>query len=407
MRRFSIIYILGIMACCLVSCMGQIQIDEPQTGDSDVPIEFRFANTKVAIRGVADLVDNKAIFGMYAIDEDYARTNGLSADDGLNMRNQLCRYVAATADEMAGLRFGYSTEDKTIYFPMGVNHEYTFYTYHRWASKLVDFGEGPVSVPEPDYMQTVSNVSTTETSVYAPIPLANSYDVLWAKTHRSYNAATIKSDGEVPTFYFKHPAAGISFHVVLDEESQKTISKNDHLRLMHLAYTGAESGQIATGGALCLVDLNNPVNEGKFMGALEHKTKVMWTNPATSSGNLNFDLLADADANTIIERCLDEPELLFSENFILPMNEPLKVELSFRKQRISGGSITGNKDLHTHTFELDPADFGADHSGYKAGMMYNYKIVVKFMNNNPSVFDSGEIKVSIVRLDSPNKVVED
>ena len=128
MRRFSIIYILGIMACCLVSCMGQIQIDEPQTGDSDVPIEFRFANTKVAIRGVADLVDNKAIFGMYAIDEDYARTNGLSADDGLNMRNQLCRYVAATDDEMARLRFGYSSEDKTIYFPMGVNHEYTFYS---------------------------------------------------------------------------------------------------------------------------------------------------------------------------------------------------------------------------------------------------------------------------------------
>lgn len=402
MRRFDIIYIIGVLSCVMASCTKQVEVEIPDKDVSEVPVEFAFAYSKVAIRGEENLKDNSSIFGMYAVDPSLG---SLSADDGLNMRNQLCRYVAPTDESNSALRFGYKSEDRTIYFPMSNENSYTFYTYHSWTSNIIDVAAGSVSVSEPDDMQTVSETSSTDTQVCAAINLANPNDVLWAKSDPGFNAAYIRETGNVPTFSFRHPAAGVSFKVVLDDDSQQNISKWDHLTLMHLTYTGSESGKIASSAALCIIDLEDEANEGKFLEPLSFKDNVLWTNPGAGSGNLVFDVLADADGDGVTETCLTEPQLLYSENFIMPMDEPLKVTVSLRKRRITAtGSLTGNKDMGTFTFVLDPKDFGASETGYKAGIMYNYKIVVKYANGSLSNFNTGEVDVAIVPETAPDKV---
>ncbi len=404
MRRFAIICLLGLLACFLVSCMEQVEPELPVPEDSEIPIEFAISSTKAAIRSEEDLVNNISIFGMYAVDPSL---KSLSADDGLNMRNQLCRYVAPTDNAGSALRFGYQSEDKTIFFPMLSDNAYTFYTYHTWTSEIIDLDNGALPVSESDDSQTVSEVNTTDTQVCANIPVATPHDVLWAKSDPGFNAAYIRETGKVPMFSFKHPAAGISMKVVLDEESQTKISKWDHLRVMHVSYKGAESGKIATKAALCVVDLDNPENEGKFLAPSQFKSSIMWPNPAQSSGNLNFDVIADADGDGVVETCLDDPQLLYTEVFIMPMDEPLEVTVSMRRHRInSSGSITGNWNLGEYTFTLDPKDFGATESGYKAGIMYNYKIVVKYINDTPNTPANDKIKVAIVPETAPDKVVD-
>lgn len=404
MRRFAIIFILSLLASFLVSCVEQVEPEFPVQGDTEIPIEFAISSTRAAIRGEENLVSNTSIFGMYAVDPSL---NSLSEDDGLNMRNQLCRYVAPTAESGSSLRFGYQSADKTIYFPMFSDNAYTFYTYHSWTSDIVDLDAGALPVSEPDDAQTVSEVSSTDRQVCASIPLATSHDVLWAKSQPGFNASYIKETGNVPTFSFKHPAAGVSMKVVLDEDSQTKISKGDHLRITQISYKGAESGKIATKGALCVIDLDKQENEGKFLSALQFKNSVLWPNPTMGSGNLNFDLIADADGDGVVETCLEDAQQLYTEVFIMPMDEPLEVTVSLRRHRISSsGTITGNWDLGAYTFTLDPKNFGAMESGYKAGIMYNYKIVVKYTNDNPNTPANDQIQVAIVPESAPDKVAD-
>ncbi len=399
-RLLSYIYLLAAVSCAEIA--GP---DVSQTPQAPVPVEFALAKTKGAIYGEADLVNNSSMFGMFAINPE---CESISDNDGLNLRNQLCRYVEATETEKATLKFGYASEDKKIYFPMNSSVNYDFYTYHRWTSKLVQLADGTSVIVDTEEIQDVSEMTSTDRQVFVSLGLASHYDVLWSKSVaepievdgkviEGFNAAYVSKTGKVPSFQFRHPAAGIRFSAVLSEGSLNTILKRDHLRITEISYTGADSRKITTEAALCIVDLDNNENEGKFTKVLSSISSKKWLNMETSSGALSFDVLADADGDGVTETCHTEPVQIHSEAFIMPMDEPLEVTISMRRQRVSdAGAITGNWPEVKKTFILDPKKFGAEESGYKAGKMYNYKIVVDYTNPTPGTPANDVIDFEVV-----------
>ena len=414
MRRYIMTYLAAIVAA--VSCTGVADLKVTEEPGTLVPIEFAVPMTKGAIYNEHDLVNNSSIFGMFAVD---TQAESLNDDDGLNIRNQECRYVAATDKEKASLRFGRLPNDKTLYFPMNSSVAYDFYTYHRWTSKIVEYEDGTMTISDSEDIQTVSEMTSTDRHVDVALGIASQYDVLWAKSVApavqdgdgnpipGYNASYIRKTGNIPSFKFSHPAAGIRFMIVLDPESTEKIYKTDHLRLLTMKFTGAESKAITTEAALRVIDLDDQNLEGKFVASLATRPFQSWINNVGNSGNLNFDLLADADGDGVVETCVKEPVQLSSEHFIMPMDEPLEVTLTLRHDRInSEGTITGRWPEVVKTFTLDPKDFGAAESGYKAGIMYNYKIVVKYVNDTPNTPTNDKIEVAIVPETAPDKVVD-
>ena len=399
MKRL-ISYIFRLAA---VSCAEIAGPDAPELPEAPVPVEFALAQTKGAIYGEADLKDNSSLFGMFAINPE---CESIADNDGLNLRNELCRFIASTDTEKATLKFGSSTQEKKIFFPMNSSVNFDFYTYHKWTSKLVQLADGTSVVVDTEDIQDVSAMTSTDRQVFVSLGLADHNDVLWSKAvaapvevdgklYHGFNATYVNRTGKVPSFKFRHPAAGIRFKAVLSEGSLKTILKRDHLRIMQISYTGANTRRIATEAALCVVDLDNPENEGKFTSVLSTSSSKLWINNGT--GSLCFDLLADADGDGVTEVCLTEPQQVFSEAFIMPMEEPLEVTISLQRQRIDeSGRITGNWTAVKKTFTLNPKDFGAEESGYKAGKMYNYKIVVDYTNPTPGTPANDVIDFEVV-----------
>ena len=380
----------------------------PGESEELVPIKFELPTTKAgAIYGNEDLKDNKSYFGMFAVKTDAA---SLSESDELNIRNKMCRYVAPTETEKACLRFGYQSEDREYYFPMNSTTGYNFYTYHTWQSKLTELADGTVIYNDDDDIQTTSEMLATDKQAFVTIKLASPNDVIWAKSVApeafdkngnliaGYNAAYVRETGKVPSFNFSHPAAGIRFRAVLDENSHMQIPAKHHLRIKQISFTGAESRFITSEGILCIVDLNNPAKEGKFVASKTQKAKTNWLDPDKEGANatLNFDLLADDDGDGIVERCLTEPEQIFYEHFIMPMEEPMEVTIDLKREIVVDGTVTNQYTTVSKTFVLDPKDFGAAESGYKAGVMYNYKIVVKYTNPTPQNLKTDVIDIEIV-----------
>lgn len=393
MKRITGIFVLAALAVFTAGCSRNADV-EPSVAPEDawvhditlpVPIEFApmGETTKGIVNGNEDLTTS-SVFGMFAVAEG---AEDLSADDGLNMRNKLCTYNPSTQR----LQFGYAAEDRLVYYPANGN-SFTFYAYHeKMSDDNVVFLTG-----DSEPLQTVSESTSSSRQIIVAMTLARPHDVLYAKAEAPYfeqdgveipgfSSEYIRKSGNIPDFNFVHPAAAVRLRVVLDPESTKTITRWDHLKLMHVTMTGHDTRNIATKANLCMVDLDNRANEGVFMDAVTKASYKNWMTSNNSTGNLNFDVLADADGDGAMDVCLEEPAMLTSEHFIMPMSEPLEITVTMRRQRIDAkGNINGNWLLAEETFVLDPSAFDPSLNGFEAGKMYNYKIIVKYTNAYPS-----------------------
>lgn len=401
MRGFNIISLFVILAINVTGCSFRSDLEgAEQSVDSLVPVEFALPDTKGMIEGLDGLVDNSSVFGMFAIDKSLFEDpeGDLTASDGMNLRNALCRYVAPSGTEPASLKFGYASENKVLYYPMSSDVSYNFYTYHKWTSDVStvdgDESEG----------QTVSTMVTSKRRISVVMDVASVYDVLYSESVapyaedtageviEGYNAAFVKETGIVPTFTMKHPASAVRLSVVVDPESKMTLTKRDRFRLNSISFTNA-SNALPVKASLCIVDLDAPENNGQFVEALQTVPSRAWKDADNSTGNLNVELLHDVDGDGVTT-VVSEPIKVGGEHFIMPQEEPLVITMTFQHQRVNdAGGIVGNWPAITKSVTLDPKDFGVE-GGYQAGQIYCYKLLVKYTNaTNDPYQDSVEIKV--------------
>lgn len=394
-----------VVVCQMAGCSYRDEMDVADGATSPVPVEFSIPSTKGIINGLDDLVNNSSVFGMFAIDKSlYGDADGdLTAADGLNLRNALCRYVAPTASEPASLKLGYQSENRILYYPMNSDVSYNFYTYHKWTSSVVTADDGT----ESQALQTVSEMVSSKRQIKVIMDVAGVDDVLYSESVAppavdadgesldGYNAAYIRETGNVPAFRMRHPVAGVRCKVALHPESRMTVAKMDRLRLNSMSFTnGAKS--LPVQAALCIVDLDNPENNGTFVEVMKTAASKAWKTANAGTGNLNMSLLDDTDGDGVTS-CMIEPELVGGEHFIMPQDDHLELTLTFQHQRVNAtGGIVGNWPAMTRTVVLDPSDYGAADGGYKAGQIYSYKILVKYVNDvlpyNPNN-DSVELTV--------------
>lgn len=368
-----------------------------------VPVSFALPDSKVMINSHWDLVNNTSVFGMFAINKALFNDpdGDLTAPDKMNIRNALCRYVAPTATEPASLKFGYLSENRVLYYPMGSDEAYNFYTYHKWTSSISYADDGsPV-----DVLQDVSEAETARRRINVLMDVATVNDILYSESEAPYavdaegnpidgfNAAYVRKTGNVPVFRMIHPVAGIRFRIVLHPDSKNTINRADRFRLNSMSFTDSK-GTLPVKAALCIVDLDDPQKNGTFVEVLGTSASRAWKTMNNSTGNLNIDLLQDVDGDGVTE-CVFRPVMVGGEHFIVPQDDHLNFTMIFQHQRVNAaGAVVGNWPAFTRTFTLDPLDFGAAEAGYKAGNVYSYKIVVKYSNTTGNPYDDN-IEVSV------------
>lgn len=378
----KVLYILfPIVALWLMTgCAHREEMDISGGASPDaVPVEFQFSSTKAMISGVSD-IGNKAAFGMFAVNNAlYSDPEGdLAASDGLDLRNELCTFVAQTSSSPAHLQFGY--DNRKFYYPMNTDVSYSFYTYHKWNS----------ATP-----QTVSEMSSSKRQMRVMMEVASVNDVIYSETAsvdengvkkmEEFNSDIVRKTGKVPTFRMRHPVAGVRVKVVLHPDSRMTIHKMDDFTILNMSYTNS-TGAIPVKAALCIVDLDNPDNNGRFVETVATASARAWKTADNSTGNLNIDLLQDKDGDGVTS-CLDTPELVGGEQFIAPQDDHLVVTMTFDHRRYNAsGGITGNWPDIQRSVDLDPSQFGAD-AGYKAGKLYSYVINVKYINPTGNPYD--------------------
>lgn len=401
--EFDMRRIFNIFLSFLVMTMAGCSDIEPSGSGNDslVPVDFELPATKVMIDGLEDLKNNASVFGMFAVENSlFSNPQGdLTAADGLNLRNALCRYVAPSGSSPASLKFGYANENRVLYYPMSSEKSYSFFTYHKWMSNTF--------LAEEDPLQDVSQLSAAKRRMSVIMDVATVNDILYSESYApgavaedgipeyGFNAAYIRETGNVPSFTLRHPVAGVRLSVVLHPDSKTTVSKRDRFRLNSVSFTNTTES-LPVQAALCIVDLDDMDNNGTFIEVLKTSKSKAWKNKDDSSGNLNVDLLEDLDADGATT-CLWDPLILGGEHFIMPQDDNLVITLTFNHQRLNAaGGIAGNWPVITKTLVLDPMEHGASEPGYKAGQIYCYRLEVKYTNDTNDPFNDN-VEVTVKR----------
>lgn len=387
MRRKYFIYVFCVLAALAVGCSRTADVEMPDVTDEDawihdislpVPVEFDLPSTKGVVDDLSDLVDNSSVFGIFAVDKkatDFSVQNSFSKD----MFNRFCTYVGG---DSPSLRFGYKGENRTLYYPVKSDTSFNFYTYYTRTTELVSLSDATPVLYDGDDIQAVSEASSTDAGIYVAISVARPYDVLYGAAEvdpyvdgiDGFNADYIRTTGKRPVFSFSHPAAGLGFRVQYDAEGSSAVGEYEYLELSALVFNN-----VPTKAVLCIVDLTNKNNNGKFVQAVATSEESFWIKGNT--GNLAVPLVycehaaGSSDLTGIVS--------LGSEHFMMPAEEiTMTAEVVYWQfYRKSDGTIgTRGRWPLSCSFTLNPAKDAADLNlkGFEAGQMYRYLLTIRF-----------------------------
>ncbi len=333
--------------------------DEPEDGrydwvyDAELPVPVMFSSdygmTKSPINTEDDLEGK--IFGMFAVNK--ADTARLSSDYGLHIRNQLSRYVSGE-----GFKFGYASENRTIFYPVGSSENFSFYAYHTYRDD-----------------DNVSPMTEDDDRIAVVVDVARPKDILHGVAETAgngFNASYVRESPvtNIPKFIFSHPTAGLSFRVMMSEELS-AFPDNVELILSQMKML-----DIPVQAELCIVHKSSPDSTG-VLGKVMKRQDWIWTGKGT--GNLGISLF---DGSETAGNGDGQPVAIGDEHFIKPQPDALKIELRFVKntyyKRGDGTyGVSGRKEYVVHA-ALDPSDFRTDLVGYQAGLMYKYLLEVNY-----------------------------
>lgn len=348
---------------------------------SDVPIEFGYGGMTKADIG------NTALSGHFGLFSKLKGTDDLSKTDRLNFRNRVIRY-----ENDFGFRFGYASEDRTMYYPAS-DEEYSFYAYYTYQhDSLIRAGVSTDDMTISTRTKTYIHMKSFGT----PCVLGSDGDVLWSKAE-SYDVATatyidgfnadIVKDGFKPVFTFGHPVAVVSFTVSLAENTTKPLGTTrlrlEHLWLMNSPYQAD----------LCIVDVEEDPDknmEGRFenLQYTDEESKVPFLRGATGNRNLETWLAAGDEG---VRKVPGRKGYMV----IVPQDGPLVCRLRLGRYSMKADGTYGSADgFWKYDVILDPDDYLSKDDpgygkGYQAGMVYNYNIVVDYRSINPSSGVSG------------------
>lgn len=366
-----------MISCMLVMFMaGCAEIAVPVVNDGDdgrydwvydaeLPVPVTFSSdlgmTKVPINAAEDM-DGK-IFGIFAVNK--ADTARLSFDYGLPIRNRLARYVPGE-----GFRFGYASEERTIFYPVGSSENFSFYAYHAYRDD-----------------ENVSPMTENADRIAVVVDVARPNDILHGVAETSgdgFNASYIRESPftNMPKFMFSHPAAGVSFRVRMSEELS-VLPDNVEFVLSQMKLS-----DIPVQAELCVVHKTSPDSTG-VLGKVIKRQDFLWTKNGT--GNLGISLFDGAEtAGGGDGQYIAGPVSLGDEHFIKPQSDALRIELKFVKniyyKRADGTyGVSGRKEYVVQS-ALDPSDFRNDLVGYKAGLMYRYMLEISYSAVEDAVF---------------------
>lgn len=333
--------------------------------DAGLPVPVMFSSdygmTKSPINTIDDMEGK--IFGMFAVNK--ADTARLSRDYGLPIRNQLSRYVSGE-----GFKFGYASESRNIFYPVGSSENFSFYAYHVYRDD-----------------EDVSPMTEDDDRIAVVVDVARPKDILHGIAETSgdgFNASYVRnaSLNNLPKFIFSHPAAGVSFRTMMSEESS-TFRDN-----VEFGFSKMKLLDIPVQAELCIVHKTHPDSTG-VLGKVIMRQDWLWTKNGT--GNLGITLFdgpetaGNGDGLPVVE-----PVSLGDEHFIRPQSDALNLELTFVKtiyyERADGTyGISGRKE-YAVVIALDPSDYRSDLVGYKAGMMYRYMLEVSYSAVDDEVY---------------------
>lgn len=362
MRKPYSIFLLSLLAVLMVGCERNVDINEDASVELDLPlpIEFAVPDTKVIINDREDMVGG--IFGMFAIDKD--PDVNIDEDDGLNMRNQLCRYDAETSS----LKFGYANADKVIFYPMS-DRCFSFYSYFTYTDELLESISSDVNEDD-----LVGEMTATDRRILVAINLARPYDVLYAMSEADggFNSSYVRETADIPSFVFEHPAAGLGFRVQIDQSSSVPGDMD------YLTFSGLKFLNVTTQAALCIVDKDNPENNGKFVKRISTAESKAWIK--NNTGALSI-YLSDKNVGDGVTGLTQGLISLGDEHFIMPQSGSLSMECKLNRVKMyykdDGTLATSGNWTYTKSIELNPSlDGGGD--GFQSGKMYRYKIIVKY-----------------------------
>lgn len=373
MKKINII-LLGILTVLVAGCAKDTSIDVPGNNwvqDLTLPVPVEFGTpmmadgTKAAIRNLNDM--HNRYFGFFAVNKNAA---DLREYDGLGMRNQNTRY-----DIEKGFRFGYPSEDRKIYYPSNFHADYDFYAYYTFTK---------------DNNVEVLPVVGTATKISVGMFVAKNSDVLYGYATTGagkdgYNADYVRRTSNKPVLAFTHPTSGLSFDIVTDQASVP-IADNDSLMLGTLTFKN-----LADSVSLCIIDKENPANNGKFEAHRRRNKKLM--NGDTGNLRASFYVNAPADGYLGVADTLERN--LGDDIFIMPQEEPIEATAVFILKTVhvspdNGNTVVAEYDTFEQDIVLDPAEFGVS-GGYKAGYMYNYRLVVSYKPDE----ETGELKPKV------------
>lgn len=354
------------LAVFATGCLADVDVADVEHNADDawkvdpslpVPIEFAIPSTKGLIDGLDDMTSLNGNIGMFAIAKD--ETDLTKTDQELNIRNRYCSFVNGK------LAFGYASSPTVLYYPSS-DRCYNFYSYFKHKDPII-------------LEDDLAEMTSSERRILVSIELANSNDVLYAKAEVSdddviasggidgFNSKYIRRTGKLPSLNYVHPAAGLGFRVMMSQESDIP-QDSDFIQFTSLSFDDA-----TLRAALCIVDLDQPQNNGTFVESIE-------TGPKTISSKLVY--LSDKEVFDGITGITTSLKSLGNECFIMPQNEPLNMTATIHRYvkyvRQDGTIATSGLYTYPVSFVLDPTEAGLS-GGFEAGKMYRYKLIVKYV----------------------------
>lgn len=370
MRRISIIFILAL-AMIVAGCSKDVPTKAMSSDDAwrhdvtlPVPVMFGASTnpTKAMINTTQDM--NHGLFGVFAFDKSVLAdaVGDLTADDGMNMRNAYS--VCKVKDGVGSLDL---VDD--WFYPMNRETEYEFFAYHIYQS-----------LDNPSVKLVME-----EKRALIEMTVAGTNDVLWAKASSAepitvdgvecggYNAKYVREGGAMPSFHFSHPVACVAFTACVDAEMS-----GNYMRIDHVTMLG-----VHTKATLCIVDIENPENNGKFVpcagDVISDKMVVKG-----GTGNLFLPLTASVQSVGL-------------DAFIVPGAESLKIKVTYSMFSKGADGVAGTSDdaVQTSGNEVEAeiqagGDSGVFESGHR--YLYNLKMIT------PKPLGAGEDAMEVITV---------
>ena len=361
----------SVLAMIVAGCSGvekpldQVapDYDFEQNIYSDVPIEFGYGGTTKAPL-TTERLSTTSNFGLFSVKE---ATDDLRKSEDLNFRNHAMNYYPGVGFRLSG---------GTYYYPIGSESKYKFYAYYTWQddpsiNAMADFQESAkqTMVRFYSYQREVNGIYRSG------VLGSNNGDVIYGKAAcgsiDAFNSSVVKRYGN-PKFHFQHATAGLYLEIKLKDTPTRDMGQRA-IRIVSFEIIDSPAQ-----ADLCIVDLDDPSNEGKFFNQVypanaSQNLILRYPNTETiNPGGGYIRQLAQSDAGVTYR---------FGHGymFIVPQDGPVTAKIVLRRFNLSTGKSEGD---YIYELKLDPADYGyrgPNHdeevvSRYDAGVMYNYTI---------------------------------